>query len=155
MIAPDIEVALNMDLVSILFREYAQELGEDLCFQGFEEELASLPGKYGPPRGSILLARIGNDDAGIVALRPYEAIPGSCEMKRMYVRPRFRGLGMGRLLAEAILVEAKRMEYEKMFLDTFERLESAVALYKSLGFEEIDPYYSNPMPGVIYMSKAL
>lgn len=151
----DIQHAEDMTLVRELFEEYSQELGADFCFQGFREELASLPCKYGPPRGRILLASANGTVGGVVALRPYDDLTGACEMKRMYVRPEFRGTGIGRKLAESIIGEATSIGYGQMLLDTLVRLAPAVALYRSLGFEEIEPYYNNPIDGVVFMSKVL
>ena len=142
-----------------LMREYAEFLGEDLSFQDFEQELASLPGKYAPPSGVLLLSWVPGSaglivqPAGCVALR--KLMPGICEMKRLFVRPRSRGLGLGRLLAERIIEEARALGYKRMRLDTLERLESAVSLYRSLGFVRIPPYCMNPLPGVTFWEKDL
>ncbi len=145
-----------MGAVETLFREYEVELDDNLCFQGFEAELAGLPGKYASPKGAILVATDteSGEFAGVVALRPM-SIEGSCEMKRMYVRPRFRGNGLGRLLAECILETASTIGYSEMLLDTLQKLQPAIELYRNLGFEEIGAYYSNPLEGVVYMKKAL
>jgi len=150
--------AFDVATARVLMREYAAFLGEDLSFQGFEKELAGLPGKYAPPSGALLLARVpsgtgGTEPAGCVALRKLS--PGVCEMKRMFVRPEYRGLGIGRLLAERIIREALRLGYRTMRLDTLERLSGAVSLYRSLGFAQIPPYCRNPLPGVMFWEKKL
>lgn len=136
-----------------LFREYADSLQVDLCFQGFEEELATLPGEYAPPRGALLMALVDEELAGCCALRPLDAAdyPNACEMKRLYVRQRFRGSGVGRQLAEAILDCARRAGYACVLLDTLDEMESARALYQDLGFEDIPPYYHNPIEGAHYL----
>jgi ribosomal protein S18 acetylase RimI-like enzyme len=137
-----------------LFVEYGQSLGFSLCFQSFDQEYASLPGKYAPPRGRLLLAEVDGQPAGCVALRPLET--GVCEMKRLYVRPQFRGLKLGRQLAETVIAEAKLIGYQAMRLDTVEdKMQSAVALYRALGFREIAPYTVNPESSVIFMELAL
>jgi putative acetyltransferase len=143
----------EIDAARTLMREYAQFLGEDLSFQGFEKELSGLPGKYAPPSGALFLARVGNDLAGCVALRKLS--PGICEMKRLFVRPQCRGLGIGRLLARRVIEEAEALGYKAMRLDTLERLRSAVELYQSLGFRQISPYCENPLPGVMFWEKKL
>lgn len=153
-VAPATAVADLVD-VAALFRAYATELNVDLCFQGFEAELASLPGKYAAPAGALLLARTADGRAvGCVALRPVEP-PGCCEMKRLYVAPGGRGMGLGRRLAEAILREAERIGYCEMRLDTLPRLTEAVALYRALGFAEIAPYYPTPLGQTLFMGRAL
>ena len=133
-----------------LFREYEAWLEVDLCFQDFEKELAELPGKYARPEGRLLLAFDKGQLAGCVALRKIGE--GVCEIKRLFLRPRFRGQGLGRRLAEATIREAKQIGYERMRLDTLPpQMNDAIALYRSLGFKEIEPYYDNPVPGAKFM----
>lgn len=133
-----------------LFLEYASSLGFSLCFQSFDQELAGLPGDYAPPAGRLLLAEYEGQFAGCVALHPLEA--SACEMKRLYLRPAFRGKGLGRLLAERILRDARSIGYQRLRLDTVEPvMKDAVAMYRRLGFKEIAPYRPNPMPGTLYM----
>lgn len=136
-----------------LFHEYASSLNVDLCFQGFDEELANLPGEYADPRGALLLAWVDGAPAGCVALRPLDSsdYTNSAEMKRLYVRKAFRGLGIGRQLTEAILEAAHNAGYACVLLDTLDEMESARALYEDLGFEEIPPYYHNPHAGAHYL----
>ena len=137
-----------------LFRAYADWLGVDLCFQGFEQELAGLPGAYAPPHGRLLLAKAGGEVAGCVALRPLD--PRICEMKRLYVVPGFAGAGIGRRLAERVIGEARGIGYRAMRLDTLpERMPAAQHLYRALGFCEIPPYYHNPMEGVAMLELQL
>lgn len=143
------ELSGHLDLARMLFREYAGTLGFDLGFQGFEEELASLPGRYAPPDGRLLLATYEGLNAGCVALRKLGN--GVCEMKRMYVRPAFRGLKLGRRLGESILSEARTAGYTRMRLDTIATMQQARTLYASLGFREIAPYTFNPIEGAVYM----
>lgn len=139
-----------------LFVEYGESLGFSLCFQGFDEELATLPGRYAEPHGAILLAREPEGAAGCVALRPL-GDDGSprCEMKRLFVRPAFRGRGLGRALATEILAVARAAGYREMALDTVDTMTEAIALYRSLGFREIPPYTFNPLPNVVYLGVAL
>ncbi|MBK6650032.1 MAG: GNAT family N-acetyltransferase [Betaproteobacteria bacterium] len=146
-----------MNLVSDIFQEYARSLGFDLCFQNFEEELANLPGDYNQPRGTLLLARINDEVAGCCALRPLDSVdyPNACEMKRLYVRPAFRSLGLGRLLAEAIMDSARMADYDCILLDTLDDMEAARALYVELGFQEVPPYYHNPIAGAHYLKAEL
>jgi putative acetyltransferase len=137
-----------------LFLEYAQSLGFSLCFQNFDKELAELPGGYAPPDGRLLLAEYESQLAGCVALHKFEA--RICEMKRLYLRPQFRGKGLGRVLADRIITEAREMGYDRMRLDTVEPvMKDAVAMYYKLGFTDIAPYCENPMPGAIYLQLEL
>ena len=138
----------EIDEVRRLFREYERFLDVDLCFQSFEEELAGLPGKYGPPDGVLLMAMDGRQSAGCVALRKVE--DRVCEMKRLYLRPQYRARGVGRLLAERILSEATALGYSVMRLDTLDKLKAAMGLYEAMGFRRREPYYGNPLPGVVY-----
>jgi ribosomal protein S18 acetylase RimI-like enzyme len=150
-----VEVGTDEQVATIreLFREYADSLNIDLSFQGFETELAELPGQYAPPGGHLFLAVHGEDTAGCVGLRPTG--DGICEMKRLYVRPRFRGKQVGRTLAQAVIAAARRLGYSKMRLDSLSSLKAAISLYESLGFTLIPPYYANPNDGVIYMELKL
>ncbi len=143
----------QMNFVREIFLEYAGSLSVDLCFQGFDLELQELPGEYAPPRGALLLAFVNHQVAGCCALRPLDSAdtPNASEMKRLYVRPAFRGLGLGRQLAEAVMDAARRHGYSSIFLDTLDEMETARALYEDLGFEEIPPYYHNPLPGAHYL----
>ena len=148
----------DIALARALFQEYAAWLAVDLCFQGFEQELASLPGDYSPPRGRLLLAGTPGDAFACAALRPLPEAGDSsatttvAEMKRMYVQPRARGGGWGRRLAVRILDEARAIGYRQMKLDTLAHLAQARALYASLGFVECAPYYRNPIGGTVYLA---
>jgi putative acetyltransferase len=143
----------DLEQVREIFREYAAGLGVDLCFQGFDEELATLPGEYAAPRGALLLAYADGAIAGCCALRPLDAAdyPNAAEMKRLYVRPAWRGTGLGRRLALAALDAARQRGYASVLLDTLSDMEAARALYEDLGFQEIPPYYHNPIAGAHYL----
>ncbi|NDC77134.1 MAG: GNAT family N-acetyltransferase [Chitinophagia bacterium] len=134
-----------------LFREYAAGLGVDLCFQGFERELSNLAEVYGPPRGALLLARVGGAPAGCAAIRPIAE--DVCELKRMYVRPPYRGQAIGQRMLDELISAARGMGYRKMRLDTLSHLNAALSLYRRNGFAECGPYYRNPTPGVVYMDR--
>jgi len=136
-----------------LFREYAAALGINLCFQNFDEELAGLPGAYSPPGGRLLVAPDGSTLAACVALRTLG--PSTCEMKRLYVRPAYRKLGLGRRLAERILADAAAAGYREIKLDTLPVMADAIRLYRALGFTETEPYYVNPVPGALFLRKPL
>lgn len=145
----DISVARSLML------EYAEWLEFKLCFQGFDEELRTLPGKYAPPRGRLLLALWDDQVAGIAALRPMDE-PGLCEMKRLYVRPEFRGHAIGRVLAEKLIRDAREIGYARMRLDTVPgKMDRAIAMYRQLGFKEIEPYYGTPVENTLFMELAL
>src|SRR5579859_2476220 len=138
-----------------MIEEYAAWLEFKLCFQGFEEEMRSMPGKYAPPAGRLLLAFWDERPAGVIALRPLEE-PGLCEMKRLYVRPEYRGHKIGRLLAERVIREAAEIGYSRMRLDTVAgKMDSAIAMYRELGFKETDPYYQTPVGHTLFMELAL
>jgi ribosomal protein S18 acetylase RimI-like enzyme len=147
----------QLEATRAIFREYAQGLGVDLCFQNFEAELATLPGEYGAPRGALLLATVNGQLAGCGACRALSDVDyaNACEMKRLYVRPAHRGLGLGRLLAQALMDRAVRAGYSVMLLDTLDDMEAARSLYEALGFEEIPPYYFNPIAGAHYLKAQL
>lgn len=140
----------DIGTVKELFEEYTKRLGFDLSFQNYRQELESLPGKYSPPEGRLYIVFCDGEPAGCVAMRPFG--DGCCELKRLYVRPRFRGLGLGRMAVERIIEDAKELKYKKIYLDTHESFESANALYKKLGFKTIGAYYDNPLDGVVYFS---
>ncbi|MDM0046875.1 GNAT family N-acetyltransferase [Variovorax dokdonensis] len=169
------EDSVQIDAIRVIFREYADSLGIDLAFQDFEHELLNLPGEYAEPRGALLLALIDvvpgspapqpaptllqrkeghwSHVAACCALRPLDAAdyPNAAEMKRLYVRPAFRGRGLGRQLTEAVLDAARGVGYSCVLLDTFDDMEAARALYEDLGFVEVPPYYHNPLPGAHYL----
>ena len=139
--------------VETLFREYVASLAEDISFQNVDDELSGLPGKYARPTGVVLIARDGKEAAGAVAYRMAE--PGVCEMKRLYVRPAFRGRDIGRELANELIDDARERGYRTMLLDTLASMAAARALYRYLGFVPVAPYYDNPLPGVMYMALEL
>lgn len=145
--------AEQMATIRALFQEYAAWLQVDLCFQKFAEELASLPGHYAPPNGRLFLATSNAEPAGCVALRP--AGDGVCEMKRLYVRPAFRGQGLGKRLAERIIADARSIGYSKMVLDTLPFMKSATQLYQALGFKQRVAYYDTPLQETIFMELQL
>lgn len=153
--SPDSSLAL--EATRTLFLEYAKSLQIDLCFQDFDEELRNLPGEYSAPRGTLLVARVNGEWAGCCAMRPLDSsnYSNACEMKRLYVRPQFRGLGLGRCLVEAILNAGRLADYDCILLDTLNDMESARALYEELGFESIPPYYYNPIAGAHYLKAVL
>src|SRR5947209_20189405 len=140
-------------IVEALFREYVASLAEDISFQNVDDELGTLPGKYARPSGVVLIVREGAQAAGAIAYRMVE--PGVCEMKRLYVRPGFRGSGLGRELANELIEDARAQGYRTMLLDTLASMEAARALYRDLGFVPVTPYYDNPLPGVTYMALEL
>lgn len=144
---------VELATVRALFLEYAASLEISLCFQNFEQELASLPGHYAPPAGRLLLAWRGDQAAGCVALRPLA--DGFCEMKRLYVRPAWRHKGVGRVLAAAIISAAAELGYQAMRLDTLASMKAAISLYRSLGFQPIPSYYANPSEQAVFMELAL
>jgi GNAT superfamily N-acetyltransferase len=148
------ESAAQIAVIRELFLEYANSLGFSLCFQSFDRELAGLPGDYAPPEGRLLLMECDGEPAGCVALHPLEA--GICEMKRLYVRPRYRGKGLGRVLVERILSEARTAGYGRIRLDTVEPvMKDAVAMYRRFGFRDIPPYRENPIEGAMYLELEL
>ncbi len=158
MAGPDIQLitpdsAEDWHETRLVLRDYAASLAVDLCFQGFEEELASLPGVYAPPGGLMLLAIVDGAVAGSGAFRPLPDAdyPNACEMKRLFVRPAFRRFGLGRLLAQSLMDRATEAGYSSMLLDTLDDMEAARGLYESLGFVEVPPFYFNPIPGAHYL----
>jgi ribosomal protein S18 acetylase RimI-like enzyme len=144
-----VEDGPQVDDIRQLFLEYARSLDFDLCFQNFDQELRELPGEYAPPEGRLILCRVGRAVAGCIALKSLG--DGICEMKRLFVRPQFRGKGLGITLGRRIVEEARNIGYTAMRLDTIAgKMEPAIALYRSLGFREIPPYYDNPIPNAAY-----
>lgn len=147
------------DLIAVreLFLDYQADIGIDLCFQGFSEELESLPGEYAAPTGALLVALVDGAPAGCVALRPMPNTDhlNACEMKRLFVRRAFRGFGLGRLLVERIMTQGQLAGYTTMLLDTLSDMETARALYQEAGFVEVAPYYHNPLPGAHYLKADL
>lgn len=148
------------DAIKALFREYARSLGFSLAYQDFDKELADFPGKYAAPDGALLLAKVGDEAAGTVALRKLDA--GICEMKRLYVKPQFRGRrttdgrSIGRALAEDIVAVGRERGYQRLRLDTITgKMRQALTLYRSMGFIEIPPYYESPIPGTAYLELVL
>lgn len=159
---PEIQLLFPADTESLnaardIFREYADSLKIDLCFQNFESELAQLPGDYAGPSGHLLLAWVDGQVAGCGAFRsfPDSDYSDACEMKRLYVRPAFRRFGLGRMLAQALMDKAYQTGYSTVLLDTLNDMEAARELYVTLGFEEIPPYYFNPIPGAHYLKADL
>jgi len=136
-----------------LIEEYTANLGVDLGFQNFSEEISNLSKNYGPPHGCLLLARVDGDPVGCVAVRYQDTVV--CEMKRLYVKPKYRGAGLGRRLAESAIRYARRFNYARMVLDTLPNMTEAQSLYRSLGFREVEGYYSNPLHGVRYFAREL
>ncbi|CAG0953869.1 amino-acid N-acetyltransferase [Burkholderiales bacterium] len=162
--APSIRIArseCDIALARALFEEYAAALGVDLCFQGFADELATLPGKYGPPMGTLLLAGPPGDAVGCIALRPLPPPPPAAfpppvgEVKRLYMKPRARGNGTGRALVVTLVDAARAFGYRTLCLDTLERMSEARALYESVGFVRCARYYDNPLDDAVYYSRSL
>lgn len=146
--------AAELEAILALFRAYEGSLGIDLSYQDFADELSSLPGKYAPPQGELYLAVSGAGEMlGCVGLRPLE--PGICEMKRLYVTPSGRGLGLGRALVEQVLKRAGEIGYREMRLDTLPTMTAAISMYQKMGFSVIEPYYETPVAGTIFMSRQL
>jgi ribosomal protein S18 acetylase RimI-like enzyme len=148
------ETSEDLQHVRELFAEYVEWLGINLCFQNYEKELAELPGDYAPPTGRLLIAYQDKEVAGCIALRSLG--DGVCEMKRLYVRPGFRGERLGWKLVELVLDEARKIGYERIRLDTLPgKMDRAIAMYRTLGFKDIDPYYHNPVTGAAFMELVL
>jgi putative acetyltransferase len=144
------QTVTEIGAVRDLFVEYAQSLGFSLCFESFDKEITHLPGVYSPPRGRLLLAQVNGEPAGCAGLRPFA--DDICEIKRLYVRPEFRGSGLGREITERVIEEARKIGYSRMRLDTVsDRMQTAIELYRHIGFKEIAPYREMPVPTVIYM----
>lgn len=151
------EGSVALEATRALFLEYAKSLTIDLCFQNFDQELRDLPGEYSAPRGALLVASVNGEWAGCCAMRPLDSsdYTNACEMKRLYVRPQFRGLSLGRRLAEAVLDAGRLAAYDCILLDTLDDMESARTLYEELGFVNIPPYYYNPIAGAHYLKADL
>ena len=148
------ETSADLENVKELFGEYVEWLGINLCFQNFEKELAELPGDYAPPTGRLLIAYADQEVAGCIALRSLG--DSICEMKRLFVRPAFRGAGLGLTLVKLVLDEARKIGYERIRLDTLPgKMDRAIAMYRALGFKDIDPYYHNPVTGAAFMELGL
>ena len=157
--------AEEIEIARELFREYAAGLNIDLCFQNFDQEVAGLPGNYAPPLGRLLLAIADEQVAGCIALRPLGGYQKpdreggqvtDCEMKRLYIRPEFRGQGLGKKLITTLIEAARDIGYQRMLLDTLPgKMDEAIALYRSFGFREIAPYYHNPVAGALFMELRL
>lgn len=149
--------AATLEATRDIFREYADSLAVDLCFQGFDAELAGLPGEYAEPEGALLLAFADEQLAGCVAMRRLINVDqaNACEMKRLFVRRAFRRFGLGRVLVQALMDRARAAGYSAMLLDTLDEMETARELYASLGFVEVAPYYYNPIPGAHYLMAPL
>lgn len=143
----------DLPIVQRLFREYADALGIDLCFQDFDAELAGLPGRYAPPQGRLLIAWNGSEPLGCVALRPIDA--SACEMKRLYVRPASRGERLGQRLVDRLCAEARSAGYRRICLDTLPAMTEAIGLYAANGFRPIEPYVFNPIPGALFLGREL
>ena len=155
MLIASARTAADLDQIRELFREYVDRLGIDLAFQGFDAELAQLPGKYAPPRGHLLLARGNSGEAlGCVGLRQLE-IPGACEVKRLYVRAAARGAGVGWALMSSVVERATALGYRQAMLDTLPWMSSAIAIYRAQGFAPIPPYWDNAVPDILYFGKRL
>lgn len=148
------ETEADLDAARHLFRAYVEGLDFDLDFQDFEAEMDALPGPYAPPEGTILIAEVDGEAVGVVALQPLDDA-GACEMKRLYVEPKYRGQGLGRALAKAVIEEARELGYDVMRLDTVASMSPARRLYRSLGFDERDAYYHNPLEDAVYMERSL
>lgn len=153
MLIREVLVPAELPLVRALFEEYAAGLDVDLCFQGFAEELAGLPGRYAPPFGGLWIAVDHGQAVGCVALRPLDQ--GVCEIKRLYLRPEARGTGVGRRLVEIVLVHAAAQGHRRVCLDTLPSMTGAIALYRSLGFEQVAPYNDSSIAGMLFLERDL